>query len=345
MPYVSLKRLLELSDEILQVLGLSTEDAHAVVDTIAYANSHGVPTHGAGRLPLYRKNIAKGLIDPKATPQVVVDDAAIGVVDGCDALGQVAAKAAMGLALEKAKEYGVGMVAVRNSNNFGTAGYYGAWAANEGCGAIVMANASPALAPTGGSKPLFGTNPICMAMPGAGGRPPIVLDMATTVVARTKVRAAAKEGRTIPEGWALDADGNPTIDADAALKGTLLPIGGYKGYGLSLFVDLFAGMLAQGVFAGDVVPLSDLTAPSRNGHVFIVFDVVRFMSSGAYESSYQLLYERVKECGEGVLLPGERGFDAADSCGGVVEISAKQLEEINALAVELGLGALKEGER
>lgn len=342
MPHISLNGLLELSNHILLSLGLSQEDARTVVDTIEYANSRGVPTHGAGRLPLYKKNVDKGLIDPKAIPEIVVDDAAVGVVDGHDALGQVAAKAAMGLALDKAREHGVGMVAVRNSNNFGTAGYYGAWAAREGCGAIVMANASPALAPTGGKKPLFGTNPICMAMPGEGGRPPIVLDMATTVVARTKVRAAAKEGRTIPEGWALDADGNPTTDAAAALEGTLLPIGGYKGYGLSLFVDLFAGMLAQGAFAGGVVPLSDLTAPSRNGHAFIVFDVSRFMSAEAYAQAYELLYTRVKECGEGVLLPGERGFAAAKGCGGIVAISAKQLDEINALAAELGLDGLKE---
>ncbi len=342
MPYVALDNLLEVSRRLLESMGLSSEDAQTVADTIEYANSRGVPTHGAGRLPLYRKNIDAGNIDPKAVPEIVVDSDAIGVVDGHNALGQVASKTAMDLALAKVKRYGVAMVAVRNSNNFGTAGYYGAWSAREGCGAIVMANASPAMAPTGGTKPLFGTNPICMAMPGAGGKVSIVLDMATTVVARTKIRSAAKEGIVIPADWALDAQGNPTTNAQEALDGTLLPIGGYKGYGLSLFVDLFAGMLAQGAFAGDVVPLSDLSAPSRNGHVFIVFDISRFMSQQVYEAAYNYLVEQVKACGSAVLLPGERGSKAALTCDGVVEITKKQFEEINAMAQDEGLAGLEE---
>ena len=338
---VSLDRLLKTSSEILASLGLSPEDADAVVDTIKYANSHGVPTHGAGRLPLYAKNIASGAIDPRAVPEVVVDSGAVGVVDGMDALGQVAAKAAMTLALEKVRAHGVSVVAVRNSNNFGTAGYYGAWAAEEGCGAIIMANASPALAPTGGTKALFGTNPICMAMPGVEGHAPIVLDMATTVVARTKIRSAAKEGAPIPEDWALDADGKPTTSADDALKGTLLPIGGHKGYGLSLFVDLLAGLLAQGAFAGGVAALSDTSRPSRNGHVFILFDIARFMDGDAYRASFETLLGRVRECGEEVLLPGERGFAAAATCDGVVKVTPKQYEEINALAGELGATGIR----
>ena len=337
MPRVSLDNLLRTSRGVLLALGLSEADADAVVDTIEYANGHGVPTHGAGRLPLYAKNIATGVIDPHAVPEVVVDSGAVGVVDGHDALGQVAAKRAMELALAKCREHGVGMVAVRNSNNFGTAGFYGAWAANEGCGAIIMANASPAMAPTGGSKALFGTNPICMAMPGTEAHAPVVLDMATTVVARTKIRSAAKEGAEIPEGWATDAQGSPTTDAQTALDGTLLPIGGHKGYGLSLFVDLFAGMLAQGAFAGDVVALSKTGTPSRNGHVFIVFDVSRFMDKDAYAASMDTLVARVKACGEDVLLPGERGFKTAVSNGGVVSITPKQYEEINQLARELSV--------
>lgn len=342
MPRVSLENLLETSKGILVALGISEADSDAVVDTIEYANGHGVPTHGAGRLPLYAKNIATGAIDPHAVPKVVVDSGAVGVVDGCDALGQVAAKRAMELCFAKCREHGVSMVVVRNSNNFGTAGFYGAWAANEGCGAIVMANASPALAPTGGNKALFGTNPICMAMPGAPGHAPVVLDMATTVAARTKIRSAAKEGVEIPEGWAIDVEGKPTTNARAALDGTLLPVGGYKGYGLSLFVDLFAGMLAQGAFAGDVVALSKADTHSRNGHVFIVFDVGRFMDQRLYAESMNLLIERVKACGVGVLLPGERGFVAAQSNGGVVSITRKQYEEINQLARKLGVAEMGE---
>lgn len=338
---VRLDELLELSTKTLLALGLAPDDAQAVVDTIGYANSHGVPTHGAGRLPLYAKNIAAGTIDPRAVPEIVSDSGATGVVDGKNALGQVAAKRAMDLALEKAEEHGVSMVVVRNSNNFGTAGYYGSWAASEGFGAIVMANAAPAMAPTGGNKPLFGTNPICMAMPGSEGLAPIVLDMATTVVARTKVRLAAKEGRAIPADWATDANGEPTTDAQAALDGSLLPIGGYKGYGLSLFIDVLAGMLAQGAFAGDVIPLSNTKAPSRNGHAFIVFDVSRFVDASEYEAMLAHLYEEVHSCGDSVLLPGEREHRIAQDCDGVVEISEKQYEEINGLAASLGLETIE----
>lgn len=342
MPTVSLNDLICASTGILKKLGLSHDDALAVADTIKYANSHGVPTHGAGRLPLYEKNITAGTMDPTAVPEVVVDDCAIGVIDGHNALGQVAAKAAMELALRKVKEYGAAVVAVRNSNNFGTAGFYGAWAARQGCGAIIMANASPAMAPTGGNRALFGTNPICMSMPGVNDNPPIVLDMATTVVARTKIRTAAKEGMPIPGDWAIDAEGNSTTDASKALDGTLLPIGGYKGYGLSLFVDLFAGMLAQGAFGGRVVPLSDLSAPSRNGHLFILFDVFRFMDATTYRDSYNFFAAQVASCGEGARLPGERGFSEAASCGGFVDITKKQLEEINQLSEKLGIRCMKE---
>lgn len=344
---VCLEDLVSLSIEVLCSLGLSREDSIEVADTIRYANGHGVPTHGAGRLPLYARNIENGSIDPHARPEIVMDEAGLGVIDGRNALGQIVAKASMDLALEKVKSHGVALVVARNSNNFGTAGYYGAKAAAEGCGAIIMANASPAMAPSGGKVPLLGTNPICMAMPGANGIPPVVLDMATTVVARTRIRSAAKEGRPIPSEWALDKDGQPTTNPNDALEGSLRSVGDYKGYGLALFVDMFAGILSRGSFAGEVLPLSDCGAPSSNCHFFLLFDVYRFVDAEDYPSMLKKIVDAVKESGASARMPGERGFLAAEQSsgkGGTVELGDKQFTEINELAISLGIVPISEVE-
>lgn len=341
MPKVSIKSIDEVTKETLGACGVSAESVEVILETIHYANRCGIPTHGIGRLPLYVKKISAGHFNPKDDVDTVMDSDATAILDAHGSFGQVAAKHAIDLALEKAKKYGVAVVGVRNSNNFGTAGYYGDYAARRGMVAFVFANASPAIAPTGGNKTIFGTNPLCYAFPGSDINNPIVLDMATTVVARGKVRLAAKNGEKIPMDWAIGPDGKPTSDPNEALKGSLLPIAGYKGYGLSLFVDVFAGMLTGSAFAGSVKPLSNMEEDSNNGHLFVVIDTKRFMSEEALNGRVNYFYESVKACGEEgvVMLPGEPGYKKMVEQTEAVTISEKQFQEINEIAASVGAKA------
>lgn len=335
---ISIESLKKVVVNTLTKVGVSMEDAEIILDTILFANRRGVATHGVGRLPLYVHKIAAGHYNPKNEIEVLVDNAAYALLDAKNGFGQVVAYKATRMAIEKAKKYGIAIVGVRNSNNFGTAGYFGDMAAREGCAAMVYANAAPAIAPTGGSKTIFGTNPLCYAYPGDEDHDPILLDMATTIAARGKIRLAAKNGEKIPMDWAIGPDGQPTDDPSVALKGSLLPIGGYKGYGLSMFVDIFAGMLTGSHFAGEVKNLSKMDEDSGNGHLFVVIDLDKFMTVEEKKDRIDHFYKAVKACGEEgkIFMPGEIEYNKLRKAETTVQISNKQYEEVNAVAEEAG---------
>ena len=335
---ISISSLSHVVTEILGKSGVSDDDAKIILDTILFANRRGVATHGVGRLPLYVHKIAAGHYNPKNEIEVLTDNAAYALLDAKNGFGQVVAFKATKMAIDKAKKYGVAVVGVRNSNNFGTAGYFGDMAAREGCAAMVYANAAPAIAPTGGNKTIFGTNPLCYAYPGDETHDPILLDMATTIAARGKIRLAAKNGEKIPLDWAIGPDGQPTDDPNVALKGSLLPIGGYKGYGLSMFVDIFAGMLTGSHFAGEVKNLSKMDEDSGNGHLFVVIDLDKFMTTEEKSARISHFYEAVKTCGEEgkIFMPGEIEYNKLRASEKTVQISKKQFEEVNAVAEEVG---------
>ena len=335
---ISIENLRQVVIETLIKVGVSQGDAEIILDTILFANRRGVATHGVGRLPLYVHKIAAGHYNPKNEIEVLADNVAYALLDAHNGFGQVVAYKATKMAIEKAKKYGVAVVGVRNSNNFGTAGYFGDMAAREGCAAMVYANAAPAIAPTGGNKTIFGTNPLCYAYPGDEEHDPILLDMATTIAARGKIRLAAKNGEKIPLDWAIGPDGQPTDDPNVALKGSLLPIGGYKGYGLSMFVDIFAGMLTGSHYAGEVKNLSKMKEDSGNGHLFVVIDLDKFMSPEEKKERIAHFYKAVKACGdEGkIFMPGEIEYIKMKNAVETVQISPKQFEEVNAVAEEVG---------
>lgn len=335
---IPINNLGEVVIDTLVRAGVSREDAGIILDTIVFANRRGVATHGVGRLPLYIHKIKAGHYNPKNEIEVISDNAAYALLDAHNGFGQVVADKAVRIAIQKAKEFGIGIVGVRNSNNFGTAGYFGDLAARNGCAAMIYANAAPAIAPTGGNKTIFGTNPLCFSFPGVGQYNPILLDMATTVVARGKIRLAAKNGDRIPLDWAIGPDGKPTDDPMVALQGSLLPIGGYKGYGLSMFVDLFAGLLTGSHYAGGVKNLSKMDEDSGNGHLFVVIDVSKFMTEEEMTSRISHFYEAVRSCGEPgkVFMPGEIEYNKMDKSVETVSISSKQLEDVNEVAEEIG---------
>ena len=207
---------------------------------------------------------------------------AVALLNANNTFGQIAGHRAMTLAIDKAKLYGTGVVAVKNSNHFGIAAYYAMMALKEGMVGCVFTNASPAMAVYGTKPPLIGTNPIAIAIP-AGDRFPIVLDMSTSVVARGKIRYAAVTGHPILPGWARDSDGKPTQDAQAALKGTLEPVGGPKGSALSLIVDILCGVLTDTVLTGGVRNITDTSGPANTGHFFSALNVARFIEPEALQ--------------------------------------------------------------
>jgi LDH2 family malate/lactate/ureidoglycolate dehydrogenase len=206
---------------------------------------------------------------------VLKDEGATALLDGGNGIGQVAGWRAMEISLRKAREFGIGVTLIRNTNNLGFFAFYTMHAAEQGFVGIAMGNANAAISPWGGAEAFFGTNPISIAVP--GDAEPLALDMSSSLVARGKIRKAQRLGEKIPLGWALDEAGVPTEDPGAALKGTLLPIGGPKGYGLALMVDVLAGMLSGAAFGRDIKSFHELMGPTRVGALTLAIKIERFM--------------------------------------------------------------------
>ncbi len=232
------------------------------------------------------------------------------VVDGDDGPGAVVGRYAMNLALELAAEHGSGWVTARNSSHFGAAFLFAREALPRDMIGFASTAAVPQVAPFGGRERALGTNPICIAVPG-GERGNIILDMATTVVARGKVQLYALEGKPLPPGWAVDADGRPTTDAVAGANGSMLPLGGYKGYGLALMVEVFSSILAGAQFGNHIGGLfTGLDQPQRMGHFFGAMEIAGFMDPAEFRRGIDDLIAYVKsnplaEGSDEILVPGE----------------------------------------
>ena len=246
MPTVTPERLKEAISAVLTGVGASTEEAPLVAESLIQAEMRGTDTHGLPYLKLLVERVDARMVALPTRVTVLKEEGATVLLDGGNGIGQVAGWTAMETSIRKAREFGIGLTLVRNTNNLGFLAFYTLHAAAQGFVGMTMANANAAISPWGGAEAFFGTNPLSIAVPGEGT--PIALDMSSSVVARGKIRKAHRQGEPIPLGWALDESGTPTTDPSAALKGTLLPIGGPKGYGLALMVDVLAGMLSGAAF-------------------------------------------------------------------------------------------------
>lgn len=296
--------------DILEAHGVPTGDAATTARCLVRADLRGVDTHGIVRLPGYLDRIGKGLVDPAPdlAPRRVAP--AVAHLDGQNGLGFVVATRAMDEAMAIAREAGTGTVGVFRSTHFGMAANYLLQAVEAGFAALVFTNASPAMPPFGGRREMLGTSPFGAAMPNPGGTP-FVLDMSPSVAARGKIRKAAREGRPIPEGYALDAEGRPTTDPEAALKGVVLPIGGAKGAGLSLLMDLFCGVLTGAAFAGRVGDqYKAFDRPQNVGHFVLAIRPDLFVGAEAFAARMEeeVAALRANPTAEGfdeILLSGE----------------------------------------
>jgi LDH2 family malate/lactate/ureidoglycolate dehydrogenase len=295
---------------LLAAHGLPEADAAIVASCLVSADLRGVDTHGIARLPGYLDRVRRGLINPRPVlgPRRVTPVAAS--LDGQDGFGFVVGMRAINEAMTMAGEFGIGVVSVRRSTHFGMAASYVLPAIEAGFIALVFSNASPAMPPWGGREGLLGTNPFAAGAPG-GTLAPFLLDMSPAVAARGKIRRAERRGETIPLGYALDAQGHPTTDPKAALGGAVLPIGGYKGSGLSMLMDIFGGVISGAAFGGEVADQYKVfDRPQDVGHFFLAMRANLFIPESDYGARMDTLVQRVRDCpkAEGfdeILIPGE----------------------------------------
>jgi len=299
----------EFCINVLTKAGVDSQDAEILSDTLMFAELRNVTSHGIVRLPTYIERMEKGLINQYADMKFTNNHfAAVTILDADNGMGQVAGYKAMKQAMNIAKLYGIGMVAVKNSNHFGVASYYSMMSLEENMIGLVMTNASPAIAPFGTKTPLLGTNPLTVAVPARNGKS-IVLDMSMSTVARGKIRIYALQNKEMPPDWGLDTEGNPTADPNEALKGSLVPIGGVKGSGLSLIVDLLTGVLTGTSLTGEVRTVTDMSGPSRTSHVFIAINIESIMDPEVYKSNVDAVISRIKSMppkgGNEIFMAGE----------------------------------------
>lgn len=301
--------LLGFATAATEAHGVPAHDAHLLADTLVAAELWGHPSHGLLRLPWYLSRIASGATTAVATPEVVSDNGAVLVVDGRDGLGQVLADRAVMWGVERAGRHGISAVAVRNSGHFGTAAYFTRKAAELGCVALLVTNASPAMAPWGGREKRVGTNPWSIAAPG-GRYGTVVMDIANTAVARGKIYHAEERGVPIPEGWAADADGVATTDPRRAIEGLILPMAGHKGYAISFMFDVLAGVLTGSAFGSAVIGPHQPTGRSGVGHLLICVDIRSMADPAEFEQRMETLIEEAKSTPTApgtseIFVPGE----------------------------------------
>jgi LDH2 family malate/lactate/ureidoglycolate dehydrogenase len=271
--------LLELAAGAVAASGVPRADAEVTARILVTGDLLGVHTHGVDRAITYSDRVARGGVNPR--PKIAVERVAPALikVDGDNGLGPVVGMRALKEAMAAASELGVAIALARRSNHFGAVAPYSLIAAEAGFASIIGSNASLSIAPTGGREARLGNSPVAFCVPNPDGQP-FLLDMALSVVARAKIREAARRGTPIPNTWGTDRDGKPTTDAKAALDGVLLPVGGHKGYGLALAVDLFAGLLSDAAYLTHVRSwLEEPAEPSELGHFYILLDTKRLGST------------------------------------------------------------------
>lgn len=296
---------------------LSQEHAELLVDALIQADLRGVHSHGVIRLPDYIKGYQTGGINPNPSIKVVKESGATAVIDGDDGMGLIVSHPAMRLAMDKATDYGVGTVTVRNSNHLGMAAYWSMMALERDMVGYATTNASPTMAPWGGITPSHGNNPISYAIP-AGSEWPLVLDVAMSVVARGKIRIAALKNESIPMGWAMNKYGEPTTNVHSAMDGLLMPIAGHKGYGMAVVNDVLCGVLSGGLFGIDIPKAKARTegGTSKMGycHFFMALDIGHFIPVAEFKKRVDKLVSMMKasQLAQGqskIYLPGEIEFE------------------------------------
>ncbi len=337
--------------DILTALSVPEEDARIVADNLIIADLRGVESHGAQRLKRYVKAIEKNAVNLRPNIRIERESKVHALLDGDEGLGQPVSYKAMKMAIDKAKENLFGMVGVRNSNHFGIAGHYSLMAVDEELIGISMTTTRPLVTPTWGIEKVIGTNPIAIGAP-IEDMPPFLLDMATSVVSTGKFELYRRKDKPIPEGWGVDRYGEITTDPNEVLsEGAELPLGGigeilggHKGYGLSLVVDILSGVLTNATWSKWVKNTDEKN--SNVGHMFIAINVEAFMPLEEFKRRMKEMIMDIKKSkakeGKKIWYPGEKGALTAETRLKIgIPIYHKVLEEINEIAEKVGVEKLE----
>ncbi|MCD0488138.1 Ldh family oxidoreductase [Pedobacter sp. MC2016-14] len=352
------QHLRNFTESVFIKMGCPEKDAVLAADVLLKSDLRGIDSHGVARLSGYVRLWEKQRINATPNVTIVHETPTTATVDGDGALGLVAAPFAMKVAIEKARIYGSGWVAVKNSNHFGIAGYHALMAVEEDMVGISMTNASPLVAPTYANERLLGTNPMCYAFP-AAKYPPLIVDMATSAAANGKLEIAQRANLPIPEGWAQDKNGVGTTDPNALKSGgSLLPLGSdkdhgsHKGYGLSAVVDILSAVLSGANYGPWVPPFVSFLEPSADpvgagiGHFFGAMRIDGFRPADEFKQHMDNWIERFKNAktidpDKKVIIPGEPEFAAEieRKKNGIPLIDAV-VYDLNELALNLGIAKL-----
>ncbi len=290
--WVDFDTLTNFMIEVFKKVGVPEDDAKICADVLIKSDKRGIDSHGIGRFkPIYIDRINDGIINPKTTFEIIRESPTTAVVDGHNGMGQVIAYRSMKIAIDKAKKYGMGMVAVRNSNHYGIAGYYALMASDAGMIGITGTNARPSIAPTFGVENMLGTNPLTIAFP-TDEEFPFCIDCATSITQRGKIEVYERLGKEMPRGWVIDENGNsktdPHVVLDDLIKGraALTPLGGigedgggYKGYSYATVVEVLSSALAQGAYLKSLLGYDEngKKVPYKLGHFFIAINIENFV--------------------------------------------------------------------
>jgi len=356
--YVAVNRLTDFIIDALLKMGVPQADAEIAADVLLASDLYGVRSHGIAHLRWYHQRIKKGFQQAVTRWTVVQEGPTTAVVDGGNGMGMVVAYHSMKIAIQKARQYGLGAVAVRNSSHYGIAGYYSRMAAKEGMMGMSFTNAHPSIAPTFGVEPMLGTNPIAISAP--TDEPfPFSFDAATSIAPRGKIEIAARAHKPIPEGWVIKEDGSPATDSSQLIeemnqgKAALLPLGGsgelmggHKGYGLATAVEILSAAFQDGAFLSQLHDRDEdgTPQPSRVGHFFLAINIGSFLPLDRFRRTAgsilrELRAYTVKAPGEQkIYTAGEKAFDnemRARQEG--VRIPPSVQRALNALRTELNL--------
>ena len=273
--------------------GMRTEPARLLADSLVEADLRGIHSHGVLRVPDYAAKLTSEGVDPKGTPWVVRERGAALLIDGGNAMGQIACDFAMQEAKRLASQVGVAFAAVRGSNHCGALFHTAMTALDRGMIGIVGTNALPTMAPWGGRDKILGINPLAVAIP-AGEEPPIVFDAAFSVSSHGKIRVYHQKGLPLPEGWAFDQDGNPTRDSAQALKGLLQPAGGFKGVGLAIIAGIFSSFLSGAAFGTELGNMDDGPRPGEDGQFVAAVDPGFFVDMREFRARVDSLVRQIR---------------------------------------------------
>ena len=335
------KVLETFATEMLAKGGLNQEDAKFCAQSIVDTNLWGIDSHGILRLPIYTKRLLSGAMNSNPDIKKINGSQLFEVLNGDNGPGYLVGKEAINRAIELAEKHSIGAVGATGSNHFGAAAIYTRMAAEKGMIAIAMSNVVPNMVVPGGSKPITGNNPIAMSVP-TYGKFPFVLDISLSAVAGGKLLLASKNGEKIPFDWATDKDGKPTDDPDKGFAGFLLPMGGHKGFGLSLVVDILCGVITGGAFQHSLKGMYKYPDdPSLTGHFFIVINPLTIMSEDDMKNRMDSFYQTIKESpmwddSKEMLMPGEIEYNTAcQRRKEGIPLSSNLLEELNQIAADL----------